>query len=203
MLAAASSSIGTELPPNTEVKSTQPCNVKLAGAAVSKSLSIDMIRFVTIFDTSLTEIGQRGVEMDLFTTDLNYWAVIVATAIGMIVGSLWYSPLLFAEPWLRLIGKTMETLREEGHGTVLPMVVAVIGAFVTSYVLALAINASSDSPGLVDGIVVGAVLWAGLVGVQNLMGFLFSGRPIRLWILDSGNQLVTFVLMGLVIGLWR
>ncbi len=141
--------------------------------------------------------------MDLFTTDLNYWAVIVATAIGMIVGSLWYSPLMFAEPWLRLIGKTMEELGEEGYGRVLPMVVAVIGALITSYVLALVINASSDSPGLVDGIVVGALLWAGLVGVQNLMGSLFSGRPIRLWILDGGNQLVTFVLMGLVIGLWR
>ena len=141
--------------------------------------------------------------MDLFTTDLNYWAVLVATAIGMIVGSLWYSPLMFAEPWLRLLGKTMEQLAEEGYGQALPMVVAVIGSLITSYVLALVINASSDSPGLVDGIVVGALLWAGLVGVQSLLGFLFSGRPIRLWILDSGNQLVTFVLMGLVIGLWR
>ena len=110
---------------------------------------------------------------------------------------------MFAEPWLRLLGKTMEQLTEEGHGTVLPMAAAVVGSLITSYVLALAINASSDSPGLVDGIVVGALLWAGLAGVQSLLGFLFSGRPLRLWILDSGNQLVTFVLMGLVIGLWR
>ncbi|MCY4108025.1 MAG: DUF1761 domain-containing protein [Chloroflexi bacterium] len=141
--------------------------------------------------------------MDLFTTDLNYWAVLVAAAIAMIVGSLWYSPLLFAQPWLRLLGKSMEQLTEEGHGSAVAMTAAVIGSLVTAYVLALVINVSSDSPGLVDGIVVGALLWAGLVGVQNLLGFLFSARPIRLWLLDGGNQLVTFVLMGLVIGLWR
>ena len=52
--------------------------------------------------------------MDLFTTDLNYWAIIVATLAGMIVGALWYSPLMFSGTWLRLIGKTSDEIRDEG-----------------------------------------------------------------------------------------
>ena len=141
--------------------------------------------------------------MDLFTTDLNYLAIIVATVAGMIVGSLWYSPVMFAQPWLRLIGKTMDELREEGHGPAVAMVIAVIGALITSYVLALVVNASSDAPDLVDGLMIGVLVWAGLVGVQTLIGTVFQARPLRLWILDSGNQLLTFAFMGLIIGAWR
>ena len=141
--------------------------------------------------------------MDLFTTDLNYWAIIVATLAGMIVGALWYSPLMFSGTWLRLIGKTSDEIRDEGYGQMVAMATAIVGAVITSYVLALVINASSGSPDLVDGLVIGILLWVGIVAVQNLIGTVFQGRPMRLWILDSGNQLVTFALMGLIIGAWR
>ena len=35
---------------------------------------------------------------------LNYLAVLVAALTSIILGFLWYSPLLFAKPWMREMG---------------------------------------------------------------------------------------------------
>lgn len=37
-------------------------------------------------------------------------AILVAAIMGMVLGGLWYSPLLFADAWLKAIGKTQDEL---------------------------------------------------------------------------------------------
>ena len=38
--------------------------------------------------------------MDLDLGNINYIAVVVAIVINMALGAAWYSPLLFAKPWM-------------------------------------------------------------------------------------------------------
>ena len=35
---------------------------------------------------------------------VNVWTVLVAAVATMVVGFLWYSPALFAKPWMKLMG---------------------------------------------------------------------------------------------------
>jgi hypothetical protein len=35
---------------------------------------------------------------------INPWAVLVSAIAAMVIGFLWYSPILFANPWMRLMG---------------------------------------------------------------------------------------------------
>ena len=35
---------------------------------------------------------------------INFWAVLVSAIATMVIGFLWYSPILFANPWMRLMG---------------------------------------------------------------------------------------------------
>src|SRR2546430_17415269 len=35
---------------------------------------------------------------------INFWAVLVCAIATMVIGFLWYSPMLFANPWMRLRG---------------------------------------------------------------------------------------------------
>src|SRR5216684_1584610 len=35
---------------------------------------------------------------------INFWAVLVSAIATMVIGFLWYSPMLFANPWMRLMG---------------------------------------------------------------------------------------------------
>ena len=43
---------------------------------------------------------------------INYLAVLVSAIIGMIIGALWYSPLLFGKLWMKLSGMTEKQLNE-------------------------------------------------------------------------------------------
>ena len=40
----------------------------------------------------------------MIVMDVNLWAVLVAGIATMVVGFLWYSPMLFARPWMVAMG---------------------------------------------------------------------------------------------------
>ena len=42
--------------------------------------------------------------------NLSLIAIVVAAVAGMVIGALWYSPLLFGNAWLKAIGKTEDEL---------------------------------------------------------------------------------------------
>ena len=91
---------------------------------------------------------------------------------------------------------------EEGYGRVPAFSTAIVSALIVAYVMALVIEAT-ESTTLVDGIIVALWLWVGFVATTSLLAVVFDGRPIRLWVLNMGNHLVSFVLMGLIIGVWQ
>ena len=46
------------------------------------------------------------------SVDINYLAVFVAAIINMIIGSFWYSPLLFAKPWMRALNLDQKKMQD-------------------------------------------------------------------------------------------
>lgn len=55
----------------------------------------------------------------------------------------------------------------------------------------------------VRGAEVGAVCWLGFAGATSFASEIFSMRPLKLWIINSGYNLVSFVIAGLILGAWR
>ena len=53
-----------------------------------------------------------------FNTDLNYIGIIAATIVAFVIGGAWYSPILFAKPWMRENGFT----EDDHQGNLLPHV---------------------------------------------------------------------------------
>ncbi len=51
--------------------------------------------------------------------DINYVAVIVTALVPMVLGAVWYSPALFAGPWMRAVGRREDELGGMGLGYVL------------------------------------------------------------------------------------
>jgi hypothetical protein len=129
--------------------------------------------------------------------DLNWIAIIVAAIIPMVLGALWYSPLLFAEPWMRAVGRT----REELGGAQLGYALSAIGALLSSYVLARIVK-WAEVDDLWNGALVGVFVWAGFVATVLAVTTFFGGRPRALWLINSGYQLVALVLMGALLGAW-
>lgn len=130
--------------------------------------------------------------------ELNEVAILVAAASNMVIGSVWYAS--FAKPWAKLIGKTEKQLRDDGMAGV-GYLVAIVTALLSSSVVAIV----SYWAGVVDGIeglVVGGVLWA-LVSSMLAVNYAFSQRPLKLFLLDAGNLLLTLLAAGAIIGAWQ
>ncbi|MCH7763617.1 MAG: DUF1761 domain-containing protein [Candidatus Marinimicrobia bacterium] len=55
----------------------------------------------------------------MYEPSINYIAVLVSAVIFFIIGGLWYSPMLFAKPWMNAIGfsdEQLKKMKEKGPG---------------------------------------------------------------------------------------
>ncbi len=135
---------------------------------------------------------------------INYLAVLAAGVVIFLLGGLWYSPVLFAKKWIALQGRTEEQMRADAAGSSMPMmyVAAMICALLTAWVLAMFIGRHPVSSA-VYGAHIGAVSWLGFAGPTSYATALFSGKSKKLWLIDSGYNLVSFILARALLGAWR
>ena len=122
---------------------------------------------------------------------IDWVGVIVATVVAMVIGGLWYGPL-FAKAWMGYIGKTREELRAQGG---IGYGFAIVGAFILSIVMTY-VTQWAAVEGFGEGALVGIVMWAGFIISTVVTGGVFEGRPWGLIYINSGNSLVTFLVVG-------
>jgi hypothetical protein len=136
---------------------------------------------------------------------VNLWAVFASALATMVVGFIWYSPLLFARRWMILMGydpddkaKIAEMQKTAGPSYLLSLVASVISAAVLGKIIAVA---TIDTP--LYGMKVGLAVWLGFVTTVQLTGAIFSRQPAKLYAINTGYQLVCFLAMGAIMGAWR
>jgi hypothetical protein len=138
---------------------------------------------------------------------INYLAVLVAGIVIFVLGGLWYSPVLFAKRWIALQGRTEEQMRAQAAAANMPVMYlsAFICGFVTAWVMALILAhfASSMNLNAGYGALIGFMSWLGFAATSSYATALFSGKPKQLWLIDSSYNLVSFVLAGMILAVWR
>jgi hypothetical protein len=136
---------------------------------------------------------------------INWLAAIAAALSTMVVGFLWYSPILFAKPWMREMGydpndkaKTEEMKKKAGpaYGA------SLIAAFVSALTLAL-FFALMHVDNLHHGLEVAFHVWLGFVATVQLTSVLFMGQSMKLFAINTGYQLVSYLAMGTILSLWK
>lgn len=133
--------------------------------------------------------------------EINYIAVVLATLSSMIVGSIWYTPKVFGNYWMKAANVTPG----KASDAVVPIVVTLVVSFITAWVLAGAVYLSWSFYGgsfLLNAIVTGIFLWAGFTAARFVTHDAFDRRTPGLTILNSAHELVTIVIMALIIGVW-
>ena len=84
---------------------------------------------------------------------------------------------------------------------------AVLASFVQAVFMSLMVTAmGSMTPGgatLVSGVKAAVILWLGFVAPTSLVNRLFAGNGLKIWAIEAGNHLVTFAIMGAILGAWR
>jgi len=137
--------------------------------------------------------------------DINLLAVLVAATSTMVVGFLWYSPLLFAKAWVREMGydpndkARMEEMKKSAGPAYGGSFVA---SLVSAFVLALFLHwLRAESLHL--GLVVGFHVWLGFVATVQLTGVLFMKQSTKLFAINTGYQLVCYLVMSAILTVWR
>jgi hypothetical protein len=129
---------------------------------------------------------------------VNLIAVLLCGVASLLLGGLWYSPILFAGAWQRAAGLSDEQSKSGN------MAVIFGGAFVLSLIAAYVFGMFLGDTMPLAG-AVGAGFAAGLCWVAASFGinYLFERRPLRLWLINGGYHTLQFTAFGLILGLVR
>ena len=128
--------------------------------------------------------------------------VLIAAVAAFLIGALWYSPVLFAKAWVRANGYTPEKLAamQANAGR------AYGGSFVAFLVMAsilglLLRHLGADS--IADGAGWGFHAWLGFALPIGFTAHVYSDRPVAVFLIDAGYQLVYMTVMGAILGGWQ
>ena len=122
---------------------------------------------------------------------------IIGAVSNMVVGFLWYGPLL-GKSWMKLVGISKAGV-DSAKGK-MPMIYGLtfLGALVEAHVLSYLIN-KMNIVSVVDGAWLGFWVGLGLVATTMLANYLYTNKPRNLYLIDMGYHLVALVLMGALI----
>lgn len=127
---------------------------------------------------------------------VNYLAVFLSTITAMIIGSLWYGPIL-GKQWMKENKFTHEDIKASG-----PMWKTILVTFamylIASFGLSMYLGADpSVSMGAFAGFAT-AFFWIGTSKFNNVT---YERQSKKLWLIHFGYDVLVYTAMGIVIGL--
>jgi hypothetical protein len=134
--------------------------------------------------------------------ETNYPAVFVAALIYYGGGALWYSPLLFGQRWMTLVGFTEEKFKEIKKDAWKSYLTSLIAALVISFGLAR-IEAYMNVITITGGLQTGFWAWFCFVISTMTTNNTFAGRPVQLLLIDGFYHLYGFLIMGVILAVWK
>jgi len=132
---------------------------------------------------------------------LNHLAILVSAIILWMLGAAWYSPPLFAKPWMEMIGARREPGKRDG--LLLGMTASFLGDLVLSFILANIIVWSNIPRGFAQGAIMGVLMWIGFIAAPNLPQGIYEKRPFKLFAINSGYWFVGLLIAGGVLAVWK
>ncbi|MFY9151065.1 MAG: DUF1761 domain-containing protein [Prolixibacteraceae bacterium] len=135
--------------------------------------------------------------MDIST--LNWIAVIVAAFSNFLIGGLWYSPILFGNLWMKENNFSEDDLKKGN----MPKIFALtfLFSFVMAFNLAMYLNDSSTTA--TWGAIAGFLAGFGWAAMAIFIIGQFERKSTKYMLIHGGYVTISFIVMGLIIGLWR
>jgi hypothetical protein len=145
-------------------------------------------------------VHRRRVMLDV--AGVNWLAVVASRVVSYALGGLWYA-VLFTKPWIRYTGITHESAAAGGNAK---MAASYAGAF-AMYLVAVAVLAllleAAGAAGVGAGLLFGLLVGVGIVATVSFNNYLFSMRPVGLYLIDIGYPIVALAIAGVILGLWQ
>lgn len=132
------------------------------------------------------------------TSTLNIWAVLIATLSTFVIGWLWYGPL-FGKAWMDAAGVTKESTQDANMGKIFGL--AFIFELIMAYCLGMFLN--DPSIGISEGAFYGFLTGFGWIFFALAVNSFFEQRSWKYILINGGYWIITFTVMGLILGAWK
>lgn len=130
---------------------------------------------------------------------INHLAVFVCALLSLLIGALWYSPLLFAKAWQRENGLSDEQVA--AANPVKTYSLTLLLAWIISYNLAFVLG--DDKTTWQWGLIAGLLAGVGWAATMFTIIALFEQRSWKYMLINCGYITLYFASIGLVLGIWR
>jgi hypothetical protein len=133
---------------------------------------------------------------------VNYLHVLVAAVVVFVLGWLWYSPLLFFNPWMRARGldpaAAMAGAKIPGGKLLVELVRCVVLAYVIArFVGLLGIHR------FLGAVHFGLFLWIGFPVILLVGSMLWENVPWKVAAIHAGDWLVKLLVIPIIVTVWR
>ena len=140
--------------------------------------------------------------MGIPSVDVNLVAVVVTAIVAMVIGALWYSPLLFCKSWMRYSGiskKDLEKTKKKGMHKqyVLGFITTLIMTYVLAYFLEI-LNVTTAR----GGMQIAFWIWIGFFATTEFGTVLWEGKSIQVYYINVARYLVSLLIMGSILAVW-
>lgn len=135
--------------------------------------------------------------MDIST--LNWFAVVTAALSNFLIGGLWYSPVLFGKVWMKENNFKDEDLKKGNMPKILSL--TFLFSIVMAFNLAMFLNDAGTTASW--GAIAGFLAGFGWVAMSIFTIGQFEQKSTKYMLIHGGYVTISFVVMGLIIGLWR
>ncbi len=136
---------------------------------------------------------------------INYWAILVCAIASMVVGSVWYGPM-FGKKWMEICGADkvdMETRKKMQKAAGPLYLVQFLLTLLQLWVFA---NILNYWPGA-STVWIAVFMWVGFIMPTIAGSSMWNNDTSKVkwarFLIQSGYQLVMFIIFGLILGLWK
>lgn len=136
---------------------------------------------------------------------VNYGHVAALAVVNFFLSWIWYSPLLFARPWMVALGKDpnrgMQDMTEAEKAQ-MPLLFAngIVSSFLLAFVLAVLVL-SLGAKDFAAGATIGALVWFGCT-LTGSLGTLWEGRNPKVLLINNGLFALTYIVYAGILAAW-
>lgn len=137
-----------------------------------------------------------------FLHQVNLWAVLVATLVYFILGSLWFS-VLFGGVWSKEVEKLGILIKDPAKSTIAAkMFQTFVGNAIAAVSMAYIVFIS-HSYHWIAGMKLGLLCGIGFAAVGMIIAYTWESRSMKLQTIDTGYAVVGITLCGIILAAWR
>ncbi len=136
---------------------------------------------------------------------INYWALIGATLFAFILGAIWYSPLMFGNSWMKIMGSDTYTKEELNKLQKEMGKFYVLQLFLTSLTMFI-LYQNIKYFGSEKGVWFALFMWLGYVMPTQIAGVIWGSTNKKYWckqiMIITSYQLVTLLIAGYIFSIF-